>query len=364
MEASILKGIEENCVEELSSELLYRGLAAIDRKPERKALLEQLARYETSHASLWGQLLEKNGCPKPSPRLILKHRMFLWVARTFGVASVLSSVHKDEVDGIKKYHAQHADWKSPEIAEVFQQILPDELSHEIDTSRAARNAVRDGGVLRSAILGSNDGVVSILALSAGVVGATFSDKAAIIAGTAGLVAGAVSMAASNYVSVKAEEEMYRGLEALEADAAKVDRGAKVDQLREIYRGKGFSEAESRAIVERLSSNDAEFTRALLAERHGIGEASFSSPLRLGTYTGVAFGLAGLVPLLPFFFLPPLPALLVSVVASAFVLFGTGVFRSLSTLTSMSRSGFEMLGIGLGSAALTYVIGLLVAILIH
>jgi len=364
MDAAMVKGIGDNYVEEVSSETLYRTLAGRDKKEDRSKLLLALAGYERKHAELWANVLRQNGLPLPAGRTIAKHRVYLALARAFGVGSVLSTIHRDEVDGIKKYTAQAAAWNDPVVQEAFGAILPDEISHEIDTLGEARDAAREGGALRSAVLGANDGIGSLLALSAGVAAATASGLAVLVAGAAALVAGSISMAASNYVSVKAEEEMYARIREQERGGIDVDRAAKVRQLEAAYQKRGFTEAEAAGIVRRLATDDEEFTRALLTERHGIGEASFSNPFRLGIITGAAFLLAGLVPLLPFFLLPETSAILAAVVASAVVLFSTGVFRSMSTLTSLTRGGLEMLGIGLGSAGLTYGIGLVIAGAVH
>ena len=365
MSEAMLAGIGANYVEELSSERLYRRLAGYDRNEERKRLLLTLADYEKRHSDAWAGILRQRGAPLPPPRSLLKHRIFVALARLFGVGSVLSAVHRDEVDGIRKYQAQADAWKDdPAAAEAFRRILPDELSHEIDTLGEARDAAREGGTLRSAVLGANDGIASLLALSAGVAAATSSNVEVLIAGAAALVAGAISMAAANYVSVKAEDEMYAGLRRQEKASLAVDREAKMRQLRTAYEKRGFTSEEAGGIVARLAQDDEEFTRALLSERHGLGEASGSSPFRLGLITGAAFFLAGLVPVLPFVVAADVPALLAAVVASGVALFATGVFRSMSTLTSLTRGGAEMVLIGLGSAGLTYGIGLAIAAAIH
>ena len=366
MTEGMIAGVGSNYVEELSSEQLYRRLAGYDRNADRQKLLLSLADYERHHAEAWAGILRARGAPLPPMRSLLKHRMFVGLARLFGVGSVLSAVHKDEVDGIRKYQAQAEAWKGdPAVAEVFRRILPDELSHEIDTLGEARDAAREGGTLRSAVLGANDGIASVLALSAGVAAATTSNTEVLIAGAAALVAGSISMAAANYVSVKAEAEMYAGLERREKAGLTLDRPAKTRQLREAYEKRGFTSEEAERIVDRLSQDDEQFTRALLSERHGLGEeATASNPVRLGLVTGAAFLVAGLVPLLPFFLAPNLRALLAAVVASAVAFFATGVFRSMSTLTSLSRGGLEMVLIGLGSAGLTYGIGLAIAAAIH
>ncbi len=364
MDARMARGIEGNYVEERSSEALYLALARIDDHPDRGKVLERLATLEHEHAEIWAGLLKGAGVPLPHPRHFFKHRIFGGLARTFGVGVVLAAVHKEEADGIAKYLSQMREWTDPKVQEAFLRILPDEVSHEMDTLDEARHAAEEGGSLRSAVLGANDGLGSMLALTAGVAAATASDLAVLIAGSAALVAGAVSMAASNYVSVKAEQEVYAGVRHREVQGISVDRPAKEALLRRAYEKRGFTPEEAERLVARLSGKEEEFTRALLAERHGIAESSFEDPVRLGAITGGAFFAAGLVPLLPFFFIGGTPAVLLAVAASGIALFFSGVFRSLSTLSSLLRGGLEMLAVGLGSAGLTYAIGLVIGGFLH
>ncbi len=100
-------------------------------------------------------------------------------------------------------------------------------------------------------------------------------------------------------------------------------------------------------------------KAILAEEHGLAEESFESPPRLATYTGLAFLLAGAIPIVPFLFLPAVPGVLVSVALTAAALFFAGVLRALSTLNPFLKSGLEMVLVGMGSAAATYLVGLVV-----
>ncbi len=110
------------------------------------------------------------------------------------------------------------------------------------------------------------------------------------------------------------------------------------------------------MVTRLTKNPDEFVRALLVEEYGIAESSFERPARLALTTGVAFTAAAAVPVLPFLFLPLLPAVAVSVALSGAALFAAGVLRSLVTLKPFLRNGFEMVAVGMGASAVTYMVG--------
>lgn len=354
-----LKQLEKNLVDERSSQWMYLTLAQKEGESPRGAQLNDLAEYEERHASIWQKLLERLDRRLPRKGRLWEHRLLVALAFLFGVGTVLPILHRFEVNGIKRYRGQASRWKDRDAQDAFDEILADEVLHEIDLFESMREAGRTGGSLRSAVLGANDGLGSILALVAGVAAATSSASVVVIAGFAGLVAGAVSMAASGYISVKAEQDVYSSQVSLQRTAYDVAPEARKDQLKEAYETKGLSPDEATVVVERLAENEDELLRALLAEGRGIGSASFEDPGRLAVYTGLAFVLAGLIPVLPFLVLSVPAAIVAAVVFAAAALFLTGVLRSLSTLNSFLRSGVEMVLIGLGAAAATYLVGLAV-----
>ena len=330
--------LEADFVDERSSRWMYLALADLDPNPERASLLRSLAGYEEKHASRWETILRGLGHAIPRKERLRDHRILVALARAFGVGAVLPILHRGEVDGIDKYRRQAEEWKDPAAQEAFREILPDEVAHEVDTFGELRRAAATGGALRSAILGANDGLGSVLALTAGVAGATAAGATVVVAGIAGLVAGAVSMAASGYVSVKAEQEVYASQVRLERQALAAAPDAKKDQLRRAYRAKGLTEGEADAVVARLAETPDAFLGALLAEEHGLGAADFEKPSRLAAYTGTAFAVAGALPILPFLLLPVPWAVLASVALAAVALFLAGVVRALSSWNPFLRSG--------------------------
>ncbi|MBI4362441.1 MAG: VIT1/CCC1 transporter family protein [Euryarchaeota archaeon] len=352
-----LRELEGNLLDERSSRWMYLRLAEMDDQRERAELLRSLADFEEKHTGLWEKLLLHLDRRVPGERRMADHRILVLLARLFGVGAVLPIVHKGEVDAIAKYKRQAARWRDPAAQEVFPGILRDEIAHEVDTFNAMRGAGATRGGLRSAILGANDGLGSILALAAGVAGATRSSPLVLMAGVAGLIAGAVSMAASNYVSVKAEQEGYAAHVRIQREAAEAAPEVKGAQLQAAYRAKGLTGAEAEQVVSRLMEKPEEFLRALLAEEHGLAGDHVESPPRLAAYTGLAFILAGLIPILPFLVLPATPGVIASVVLTGVALFFAGVLRALSTLHPFLRSGAEMVLIGMGSATATYMVGL-------
>lgn len=355
-----IREIDANYLDERSSLWMYQSLAAADRIPARAKLLRELAAFEERHAALWAGLLRKLGRSLPRERRSLQHRIVVAMARLLGVGIVLPLVHRTEVDGIAKYREQARRWVDPDAAVVFTTVLPDEIAHEIETSSAAREAgATVGGSLRSLLLGAIDGFASIVALSAGVAGATRADGTVLIAGTASVVAGALSMAASEYVSVKAERESRMAQIRMEGEAAAVAPATKRDQLIHAYEAKGLSADEAARVVDRLEKDPDRFLSALVAERFGPEVEEKERPGRQGFLTGIAFALAGAVPLVPYLLLSIPGAIIVSVMVTAVALFLAGLFRALSSLHPFVRSGFEMLAIGMGAAAGTLLIGVII-----
>ncbi len=282
------------------------------------------------------------------------------MAKLLGVGLVLPIVHREEVDGIGKYESQANRWQDPRAQDAFRTILPDEVAHEIETSGAARDAGAKGGSsLRSLLLGAIDGFASVVALSAGVAAVTRSDLAVLIAGSAAVAAGALSMAASEYVSTKAEAEARDAQIRMEGEAFAVAPESKRQQLLAAYEARGLAPDEAARVVGRLESDPKRFLDALVAERWGGSPGEEERPGRQGFLTGISFALAGAVPLLPFLVLGIPVAVIVSVVVTAIALFIAGLFRALSSLHPFVRSGIEMMAVGMGAAAGTYLIGLLI-----
>jgi vacuolar iron transporter family protein len=358
--AADLAEIEANYLDERSSLWLYRALANADANATRSALLHDLAGFEERHAALWAHLLTKLGRSLPPDHRSVNHRLTVTMARLLGVGSVLPLVHRGEVDGVGKYRDQSSRWQDPEAQAIFASLLPDEISHEIETSNAAREAgIAGTGSLRSLLLGAIDGFASIVALSAGVASATNSTRTVLIAGSASVVAGALSMAASEYVSVKAEHDARTAQTRMEAEAYAVVPATKRRQLVEAYVEEGLSEEEATKVVARLELDPKRFLNSLVSERFGAVNEADARPGRQGLMTGISFALAGVVPLVPFLFLGLHAAVVASVLVTAGALFLAGLLRALSSLHPFLRSGLEMMAIGMGAAAGTYLIGLLI-----
>ena len=212
------------------------------------------------------------------------------------------------------------------------------------------------GSMRSLILGVNDGLVSILALVAGVTGGTFETNIIILAGIAGAIAGAISMAVGNYISVKSEIEFYHSEIEREKREIREKPEEEIAEVREMYRKKGFKGKQLEDIVKHLTANEKRWLDVMMKEELGFHHEKFETPVKLAILTGVAFIIASIIPIVPYFFLSAKPALVLSLILTGIVLFAAGAAKTLFTRKSWILSGAEMLIIGMLATAATFTIG--------
>ena len=165
------------------------------------------------------------------------------------------------------------------------------------------------------------------------------------------------MAVSNYVSVRAEHDAQASEVRLLRDAAEAIPEAKRVQLEQHYQSRGLTEAEARTVVARAARTPQALVNLVLTEIHGVSDSAPESAVRLAWYTGAAFVAAGIIPVIPFLILPARAAIVTAIGVAGLALFLTGIVRALLTLSPFLRSGMEMFLAGLGSAAVTYLVGL-------
>jgi len=218
------------------------------------------------------------------------------------------------------------------------------------------------GALRAAIFGVNDGLVSNLSLIFGVAGAGADNQVVILAGVAGLLAGAFSMASGEYVSVRVQREVFERLIHLEAHEIGSDPEAERLELAELYVRKGLP----RDLAERLATElmkDPEVALDTHArEELGLDpKEGLGSPFAAAGSSFVMFAAGAFVPLLPFLVASGTAALVASAILSAIALFGVGAAMSVLTGRGAIVSGLRMLSIGAAAASVTYLVGTLLEV---
>jgi VIT1/CCC1 family predicted Fe2+/Mn2+ transporter len=208
----------------------------------------------------------------------------------------------------------------------------------------------EGEWIRDVTLGANDGLVSILTLLAGVAAAT-SGSTVLVAGIAGLVAGAISMAVGAYVSAKAYRAFYRKELRREIQEIREIPEREREEIREIYRDRGFEGEELEMVVERITSDPRVWLKVMMQEELGLS-AQFARPLGAAAVVFVAFLAGGIVPIIPFLWGEGTGALGVSFLATATALLLAGVLRTRFTGENPAKAGGElvaMAAVGVGAA---------------
>ena len=215
--------------------------------------------------------------------------------------------------------------------------------------------------LRDFVYGAIDGTVTTFAVVAGVVGADLSASVIIVLGAANLVADGFSMAVSNYLGTKSQQEELHRVRRIEEHHIDVIPDGEADEIREIFRQKGFNGELLERIVEVVTSNRQLWIETMLTDEWGL-TLTTPVPWRAGSMTFIAFVVAGLLPLLPFIFAASIgssrAAFAWSIVLAALAFFGIGAIKSWFVGQSWWRSGLETLTLGGGAALLAYATGAL------
>jgi VIT1/CCC1 family predicted Fe2+/Mn2+ transporter len=346
---SVVRRWRRRLADERAEAGLYRDLAA-HRSGEERQILLGLAEAEERHAAHWTRLLGDDATPA---RGSVSRRLLAFLARRFGSVFVLAL-------------AQRAETRSPYRSDVdaTPAMAADERVHEeVVRGLAARGRARVSGTFRAAVFGANDGLVSNLALVLGVIGGGATTSIVVLTGVAGLLSGALSMGAGEYVSVRSQRELLAASSPDVRDAHTILRELDVDanELALVYRARGVpaEEAQRRAAAVLRSDDPA---RSVMADDIGGGH-SYDV---VGTGLGAAlssflfFASGAAVPVLPFLFgLDGTAALVTAAVLVGLALMLTGATVGVLSGGPPLRRALRQLAIGAGAAATTYALGLLV-----
>jgi VIT1/CCC1 family predicted Fe2+/Mn2+ transporter len=327
--------------DERSEAELYRSLAS-RRKGEDREILLGIADAEVRHAEHWERLLGDDvGRPQ---RGSLRTRALIALARRFGSVFVLALV-------------QQAESRTPYAADLdaTRAMAADERVHEeVVRGLAARGRARVSGTFRAAVFGANDGLVSNLALVLGVSGGGVSTNTVLLTGLAGLLAGALSMGAGEWISVRSQRELLTAsAPSLGAHHVVPHLDVDANELALVYRARGMpaDEAERRADVV-LGSQEALYETTSTDALDAVG-----SDLAAGLSSFCFFASGAAIPVLPFAFgLSETPALIVACVLVGLALLMTGAIVGVLSGGPPHSRALRQLAIGLGAAAITYAVG--------
>jgi VIT1/CCC1 family predicted Fe2+/Mn2+ transporter len=354
----------ENLRAEIDGIALYRLLAAAERNQERAGIFRDLAAVEERHAALWRRKLEEAGAiVSDDQRPSLRIRVIGWLARRFGTKAVLPMVNVMETDGYGSYVHQGGDALPLAHEERAHGRAMTRLAGVKEPSDIVRqeswHRLGGGGALRASIFGINDGLVSNLSLVVGVAGAAPGAGTILLAGVAGLLAGAFSMAAGEYVSMRSQRELFErqiGLEKMELETHPEEER---EELALIYRAKGIPKAEADRLAETIIADPAVALDTLTREELGLDPSELGSPWAAAGGSFVAFSVGAFVPVLPYLLVRGNLTILAALALGAVALFAVGASLSLFTGRHPLYSGARMLGLGAVAAAATYGIGRLI-----
>jgi vacuolar iron transporter family protein len=328
---------------------VYRDLAQRRTGEEREILLA-LAAAEKRHEQHWLALL-KDDAGKPR-RSDIRSQILGFLARHFGSVFVLALAQRAEARST--YDSD---------ADATATMAADERIHgEVVRALAARGRNRLSGGFRAAVFGANDGLVSNLALVLGISASGVSNHTVLVTGLAGLLAGALSMGAGEYVSVRSQRELLAASTPdPQAQAAVPALDVDANELALLYRARGMSEsdaAERAAAV--LGTQSQAFTpQARATPTESTTHEAIGTGLQAALSSFSFFASGALIPVLPYLFgLQGVVAVVVAAILVGVALIGTGVIVGLLSGGPPLRRGLRQLLIGYGAAAVTYLLGLL------
>ncbi|MBO9386119.1 MAG: VIT1/CCC1 transporter family protein [Thermomicrobium sp.] len=356
----------KNLQDEIDSAALYRGLAEAERSPELREVFLRLAAMEEEHARFWEQKLRELGVPVPQLRPGWRTRVLLALARHLGAALVLPTVTAREWADQAKYDAQPEAAVTPLPATEHQharllQLIGRERPSGLPGSSLAilegRHRAVGGNALRAAVLGANDGLVSNLSLVMGVAGADLAPKAILLTGIAGLLAGSLSMAMGEWLSVQSARELFEHQIRIEREELIAFPEEEREELELIYRAKGVPADTAQELADRLIREGAPALETLVREELAIDpEELGGSAWEAAIASFLLFSIGAIVPVLPYIAWGGIPAAVASVVLSGLALFLLGAGITVITGRSALRSGLRQVLIGLAAAAITFGVG--------
>lgn len=364
--ASDIKAWLGNWQREREGVFLYGELARIAQKPDLKRALEQMAGDEQNHSAVWAEKVRAERPEAPLPGIDGRIRLTLLLARLLSVEAVLPLLMKDEVSDITSYMEQASG--GTDLRDTYSQVVQDETAHARAIDRLRHPETKPekaepwhhgagaSGMVRDMVYGFNDGLTANFGLVMGVVGAAVNSPVILLTGFAGLMADALSMAASGFLAARSEQEVRNHDLLLEKAELELMPEQEKEELVGFYRAKGLPRADAITVADRLMQNPDQALNTLAREELGIDTEAPGSPLREGIVTGIATGLGAVIPILPFLFLRGQAALWGGVGVSMVAHFLVGASRSIFTGRPALRSGAEMFAVGMGVALVTYLLG--------
>ncbi|VVC77267.1 hypothetical protein AQUSIP_25940 [Aquicella siphonis] len=323
--------IYDNWREEKRSAYLYSVMAKSEKNILHKKLFLDLQGAAEKQASVWEhKIREKNLQPPSGFTPDLRTRLVSALVVFFGAESMHTILSAMKIRGMSVFTRYHSEHK--------------------------HTGISTSSNLRAAVFGMNDGLVSNMSLILGMAGASASQQLIILAGAAGLLAGACSMAAGEYISVRSQREVFEYQIAIEKQELEEYPEEEMEELSLIYQARGVSQSDADKLAKLMIDNPDTGLNALAREELGLNPEDLVSPYGAMFASFISFAIGAVIPLLPFLLGGHSWNLMASISLTAGTLFFIGMILSLYSNRNPVLLGLRMLAIGATAGALTFFIG--------
>jgi VIT1/CCC1 family predicted Fe2+/Mn2+ transporter len=371
-----IKRYQNNWRAEQEGALLYQEMARAEHDPHLAELYRRLSESEQRHAAFWAEHLRSVGGAVPPVSPNWRLRTLIWLAKRFGVSTVLPFLFTMEQDTSRAYQTQPearaADLLTEErsharLFRAVQSSTSDGIAGPLLARFEGRHRSTGGGnALRAAVLGASDGLTTNLSLVMGVAGASLPGHTILFTGLAGMLAGALSMAIGEWLSVQSARELYTRQIEVERQELTAIPEEEQEELALIYQAKGLDQEAAQHMARRVvqgegqNSAPAAALDTLAREELGIDPQELGGSAWEAALTSfLLFAVGAIVPVLPFVFDSGWLAMLFSLLLGILGLFLVGVGITLTTGAPLVKAGGRQVALGVLASSLTFGLGWLV-----
>jgi vacuolar iron transporter family protein len=373
-----INGLKQAWHDEMLSAANYRALADKEKNLHKKSILVRMAEAEERHAATWAKRLHELDIDtgKFSESLVERMQRLVLLKSDSDVAAqmleagesqadklydVLLNSAQSNADKVSILEAQKEEHAHSKMLEEFGQ--PSHLPQSRLEKILGREKwhVQAGGWIGQAIYGVNDGLGAAFGVVSGVAGATGANtEFVLLSGFATAIASALSMGSGAYLATKSEREVYQAEIEKERREIENNPAEELEEMELFYQLKGFTEAEAKQMTKKLAEQPEHLLTTLAHEELGLSEKTFPNQWKAATSATISTAIGAAIPVIPFIFAAGMTGLIISLIVSTLAHFAVGASKVVVTGRSWIKSGTEMTLVGLGEAAITYVIGLLIA----
>ncbi len=356
-----LKIWKHHLQDEVDAHFLYDVFASLEQDAHRKEILTELAIVEKRHITRWQEMLDTYKVVYKLPRPTMRARLMGWYARRVDSEFTLTQMLNEEAGEVKDYLMLHKNSKLTDAKSMALTMARESAMHTGDLQQLTGESpepwhkTESGGMLGNIVYGFNDGLTANFGLVAGVIAATADTSIILVTGIVGTIADALSMGASGYLAAKSEQEVYEHEIGVEKEEIRLMPDLEEDELALIYEARGITKEQARTLAHEVMQDPEKALVEKVQTELKIGE-THTTPLKEGWITGFATAIGAFIPVAPFLFTSGPLAIWLAFSLAMFSHFAVGAARSIFTGRGLIRSGVDMFVVGLGVAAVGYLVG--------